>query len=1139
MEAILDQSKPFDLNLFDRVVRALYVPNSPQEQQQANEVLMKYQDLENSWINSPTIVDNSSLIESKFVALNTLDKHIKKKWKMIEPSDRDSIKSYIVTKILQISSNLETFYTQESQSILRALNKPLISILKHDWVSTWTDFVQEMVQSARNSFSICENNLTLLGQLCEEVFDFGDDWMTAQKKTRFKEQYTKDFGLVFELIQLVFGNTQNSPESLVLTALRTLSIFIPWIDHTFIFDSDLIQSLVTILLPPLVSRNDTLMCLTQIAGLELGEKENECSTVLLQLYNATAISILEFIPQNVDIPNIYMTSSEQDRTFLRTVALFLTTFHKSHTQLLENSQSSHMYIIPSLRLVSRISLIQDKDVFQICLDFWHFFAQDLYKNDIQPAILPSTALNDVNTPIKLNPAVTRQFVSPFAPRNSEFSSTKPQITGTKPTLQVNFANTPKRKSGILGKGASQQASEIATKIYNNTEKTPRIRMYSEIIAQVRMILVSRMAKPEEILVSVNEAGDIVRQSNVDSDQIELYKQMRETLIYISHLNPAAMKNSLLDTLNEQMNPASFNYDILNSLCWAIGAISGTLSKEEESQFVIKVLHQLLQMVNTKDEREPRAVIATNVMFVASQYPRFLKNNWKFQRTVLNKLIQFMKEPFPGVKDMATETFLKICRSCKRSIVMERQDDTHPIQFVDEVLHSLNDIVSDLERNQILNVYESVATIISGEKDDERRIRLLEKLFETPNQHSSDLINKAHTNEQILFEGDPLATLYLTFSIFARTIEPLKMSFLPEFVLLFGDCCNLYSSYSNFLHQVALKNGPSGLEDIQSRAVNLVRTEIMNMMINFFNVCNDPHTISQQFLEPVIVTILPCYPQSHQSARDPRILTLLTSLTTQLRSLLNPHFILILQSVFEPTLSMITNNFEDFPEHRLAFYTLFRALNADCPSGFPSIVDPDQMKIVVDSILWGIKHADANIADIALDLLHTFIENMASSNKKESFFNVYYVRIFCDVIGVMTDSFHKQGFRRQCLVLHTMSRLLTQNVIRQSFSPDASITNEQFVVNILLSTISTAFPHLLPIQIDSFIKLLFSNVSLDQLVEGIRNFLVQIQEFAKDESDLYLDDYLDKKHAEMETKLKADFYIPGLINFFDFDNYEDE
>ncbi|KAJ8781233.1 hypothetical protein J1605_011217 [Eschrichtius robustus] len=49
------------------------------------------------------------------------------------------------------------------------------------------------------------------------------------------------------------------------------------------------------------------------------------------------------------------------------------------------------------------------------------------------------------------------------------------------------------------------------------------------LKQVRLLMVSRMAKPEEVLVVENDQGEVVREFMKDTDSINLYKNMRETL----------------------------------------------------------------------------------------------------------------------------------------------------------------------------------------------------------------------------------------------------------------------------------------------------------------------------------------------------------------------------------------------------------------------------------------------------------------------------------------------------------------------------------------------------------------------------------------------------------------------------------
>lgn len=107
---------------------------------------------------------------------------------------------------------------------------------------------------------------------------------------------------------------------------------------------------------------------------------------------------------------------------------------------------------------------------------------------------------------------------------------------------------------------------------------------------------------------------------------------------------------------------------MNSLCWAIGSISGSVKSDEERSLLIQVIKGLLTLTEQKKQKESKAVVASNIMYVVSQYPVFLKNNWSFLKTVVKKLFEFMNETFPGVMEMAVNTFLTVCKKCAEEFV---------------------------------------------------------------------------------------------------------------------------------------------------------------------------------------------------------------------------------------------------------------------------------------------------------------------------------------------------------------------------------------------------------------------------------------------------------------------------------------
>ena len=60
-------------------------------------------------------------------------------------------------------------------------------------------------------------------------------------------------------------------------------------------------------------------------------------------------------------------------------------------------------------------------------------------------------------------------------------------------------------------------------------------LYKEVLTEVRLIMVSRMAKPEEVLVVETSDGNVEREYMKDTDQIEQYKvewQMKRSCLLL-------------------------------------------------------------------------------------------------------------------------------------------------------------------------------------------------------------------------------------------------------------------------------------------------------------------------------------------------------------------------------------------------------------------------------------------------------------------------------------------------------------------------------------------------------------------------------------------------------------------------------
>merc|ERR1740138_97294 len=83
----------------------------------------------------------------------------------------------------------------------------------------------------------------------------------------------------------------------------------------------------------------------------------------------------------------------------------------------------------------------------------------------------------------------------------------------------------------------------------------------------------------------------------------------------------------------------------------------------------------------------------------------------FLKTVIYKLFEFMHETFPGVQEMAVDTFLKICQKCRKKFVVVQIGEQQT--FVEEMMGHIEQDISELEHLHICTYFEAVGHMISS------------------------------------------------------------------------------------------------------------------------------------------------------------------------------------------------------------------------------------------------------------------------------------------------------------------------------------------------------------------------------------------------------------------------------------------
>ncbi|KZT28554.1 hypothetical protein NEOLEDRAFT_1129372 [Neolentinus lepideus HHB14362 ss-1] len=858
--------------------------------------------------------------------------------------------------------------------------------------------------------------------------------------------------------------------SLIKATLETLLRFLNWIPLGYIFETTIIDLLLNRFLETPEFRNVTLKCLAEIAALNVGPEYDPKFAILFAMV-MTAVN--RMIPPSTNIAQAYANAGDSGQELVLTLALFLCNFLSNHLRSVESEANRDVLLNAHMYLV-KISQVDEREIFKICLEYWLKLVAELYE-EIQSLPIGESGL----------------------------------LMGLS-----------------LGGGAGAQGMLNGMALRKN--------IYSDILSNLRLVVIERMVKPEEVLIVENDEGEIVREFMKESDTIVLYKSMRELLVYLTHLDVVDTETILTEKLAKQVDGSEWSWNNLNTLCWAIGSISGAMNEETEKRFLVTVIKDLLGLCEIKRGKDNKAVVASDIMYIVGQYPRFLKAHWKFLKTVVNKLFEFMHETHEGVQDMACDTFIKIAQKCRRHFVMQQAGETEP--FVDEILRLLHRITVDLSPQQVHTFYEAVGYMISAQPNKPQQEKLIAKLMELPNNAWDSLMAQAAQNIDVLGNMDNIKILANVLKTNTAACTSIGSFYLPQIGRIFLDMLGLYKAVSSIISESVAREGVIATKTPKVRQLRTVKKEILKLLEMYIKKAEDLEAVNNNFIPPVLDAILGDYNRNVPAARDAEVLNVMATITSRLGPLLTPQVPAILEAVFEPTLNMINQDFAEFPEHRVGFFKLLRAMNLNC---FPALltIPPNQFKLFMDSIIWAIKHTMRDIADTGLNLCLEVINNFAGADPAvgNAFFQQYFLSIVQDIFFVLTDADHKSGFKLQSLLLARLFQLVETNQIQAPlFDPsqvsDPHVTNAMFLREYTANLLTTAFPHVSKAQIQQFVIGLgeYHN-DINRFKLSLRDFLIQLKEFsAGDNADLFLEEKELEAQRKAEAEREAAMRIPGML-----------
>ena len=171
-------------------------------------ILSQFQEHPDAWTKVDVILEQSQVQMTKYIGLTILGKLIQTRWKILPKEQSQGIRNYIVSVIIKLSSDETTLHSEKTY--LNKLNLTLVQILKQDWPRNWPQFIPELVSSSMTNLSLCENNMTILKLLSEEIFDYSAEQMTQAKAKNLKNQMCGEFSDIYQLCNEILEKAEKT-----------------------------------------------------------------------------------------------------------------------------------------------------------------------------------------------------------------------------------------------------------------------------------------------------------------------------------------------------------------------------------------------------------------------------------------------------------------------------------------------------------------------------------------------------------------------------------------------------------------------------------------------------------------------------------------------------------------------------------------------------------------------------------------------------------------------------------------------------------------------------------------------------------------------------------------------------------------
>ncbi|SAM07888.1 hypothetical protein [Absidia glauca] len=614
------------------------------------------------------------------------------------------------------------------------------------------------------------------------------------------------------------------------------------------------------------------------------------------------------------------------------------------------------------------------------------------------------------------------------------------------------------------------------------------------LSDLRLLILDRMAPPDEVLLVEEDDGEVTKQYIKGGDTSVIFNLMKHILSALIRFDPPNMVNIIQERLSLLAQSKDWTWIDLNRLCWAIGALQDTMNHTDIDTFLGLVLEHLVRLLEATPPRSEASYVVTScLMHVCNQYIAAMANYPQVLNLIITRLLDYMHDPLPGVRDMACSSFKKVCQGCASTLANQVIGD-HSSSVLWVIQREISNHTSDLDASQMCLVYSAIGLLISALHSSADQHKAFNDLIAIPATYLCEGWDSIKENSSSL-AIQRLKTTYTAIKLnhaICLSIPQLYTSFFYSHIPTFT---TIYQVTSGFIQS------PDAAKDsVEKRACLKIKTDIHKLVEKVFSFGNGSDNDNNDQLYVLLRTIMNDY-QSLYTNSDPTVLDMMAMILRKSQVIRPDSLDTILFNLFEPTLMMINQNFSDFPDHRLAFFTLLQEMVNRFYNDL-LMLSPMKLSMIVDSLLWGTKHTVAAISNVALQTWLTWIDltcQLEDEDVASEFYRTYYLRILTDVLTVLVDPDCQNGFKYQSQLLARLLELVQEGEIyTQVFDPSTVanplMSNSAYLQDYVQRFFHHAFPLLQKDQTEVLVLGMFEySGDLDRFQADLMDFIIDIRQ----------------------------------------------